>query len=329
MPTNPSLTRRSFTASLTAVASLGFGRTARAADYPSRPVHFLVPYAAGGGTDLITRALTDIVARDWKSSVVIENRPGGGTTIASMVALSAPADGYTLLAVSNGFLISPMMMPTPPYVWNRDFTGISLFAVSPHILVVHPSVPAKNFAEFVTWAKAEKDKATYASFGNGASNQIGFEMLKHKLGIDTTHVPYKGSAPALNDLIAGHVKCMLGDLQNVSEQIKAGTLRALAVANEKRLPSMPDVPTFDELGVKGFTSKSLFGAVARKGTPPEIIAKWGTALAAAVKQPAVQQRLGSLGLELVGSTPEQMNEFLAAEAVKAEQAVKESGAKIE
>jgi tripartite-type tricarboxylate transporter receptor subunit TctC len=122
---------------------------------------------------------------------------------------------------------------------------------------------------------------------------------------------------------------MLGDLQNVSEQIKAGTLRALAVANEKRLPSMPDVPTFDELGVKGFTSKSLFGAVARKGTPPEIIAKWGTALAAAVKQPAVQQRLGSLGLELVGSTPEQMNEFLAAEAVKAEQAVKESGAKIE
>jgi tripartite-type tricarboxylate transporter receptor subunit TctC len=174
MPTNPSLTRRSFTASLTAVASLGFGRTARAADYPSRPVHFLVPYAAGGGTDLITRALTDIVARDWKSSVVIENRPGGGTTIASMVALGAAADGYTLLAVSNGFLISPMMMPTPPYVWNRDFTGISLFAVSPHILVVHPSVPAKNFAEFVTWAKAEKDKATYASFGNGASNQIGF-----------------------------------------------------------------------------------------------------------------------------------------------------------
>jgi tripartite-type tricarboxylate transporter receptor subunit TctC len=122
---------------------------------------------------------------------------------------------------------------------------------------------------------------------------------------------------------------MLGDLQNVSEQIKAGTLRALAVANEKRLPSMPDVPTFDELGVKGFTSKSLFGAVARKGTPPEIIAKWGAALAAAVKQPAVQQRLGSLGLELVGSTPEQMNEFLAAEAVKAERAVKESGAKIE
>ena len=133
----------------------------------------------------------------------------------------------------------------------------------------------------------------------------------------------------MNDLIAGHVKCILGDLQNVSEQIKAGTLRALAVANEKRLPSMPDVPTFDELGVKGFTSKSLFGAVARKGTPPEIIAKWGAALAAAVKQPAVQQRLGSLGLELVGSTPEQMNEFLAAEAVKAEQAVKESGAKIE
>jgi len=312
-----------------ALAGTAPGTPASAAGYPARPVRFLVPYAAGGGTDLITRALTDIVARDWNASVVIENRPGGGTTIASMVALGAPPDGYTLLAVSNGFLVSPMMMPSPPYVWNRDFTGISLFAVSPHILVVHPSVPAKTFAEFATWAKAEKDKATYASFGNGASNQIGFEMLKHNLGLRTTHVPYKGSAPALNDLVAGHVKCMLADLQNVSQLVKVGTLHAIAVANEKRLPSMPDVPTLDELGVKGFTSKSLFGAVARKGTPPEIIAKWSTALAAAIKQPALQQRLGGLGVELIGSTPEQMNAFLAAEAVKAEQAVKESGAKME
>ncbi len=330
MPAHPSLTRRSFAASLTAFASLSLGRTAfAAADYPSRPVRFLVPYAAGGGTDLITRALTDIVARAWNASVVIENRPGGGTTIASMVALGAAPDGYTLLAVSNGFLVSPMMMPSPPYVWDRDFTGISLFAVSPHILVVHPSVPAKNYAEFVTWAKTEKDKATYASFGNGASNQIGFEMLKHKVGLATTHVPYKGSAPALNDLIAGHVKCMLADLQNVDQLLKAGTLRAIAVANETRLPSMPDVPTFDELGVKGFTSKSLFGAVARKGTPPEIIAKWSAGFADALKQPQLQQRLGGLGVELVGSTPEQMNAFLTAEAVKAAQAVKESGAKME
>jgi tripartite-type tricarboxylate transporter receptor subunit TctC len=329
MPDTLSLTRRSFAASLTAFASLSLNRAAFAADYPARPVRILVPYAAGGGTDLITRSLADIVSRAWNASVVIENRPGGGTTIASMVALGAPADGYTLLAISNGFLISPMMMTTPPYVWDRDFTGISLFAVSPHILVVHPSVPAKNFAEFVTWAKAEKDKATYASFGNGASNQIGFEMLKHELGLATTHVPYKGSAPALNDLIAGHVKCMLADLQNVDQLLKAGALRAIAVANEKRLPSMPEVPTLDELGVKGFTSKSLFGAVARKGTPPDIIAKWSAAFAAALKQPSLQQRLGGLGIELVGSTPEQMNAFLGAEAAKAEQAVKISGAKME
>ncbi|HVV43466.1 MAG TPA: tripartite tricarboxylate transporter substrate binding protein [Nitrobacter sp.] len=324
-----SITRRTFTATLAAVATTTLSRTSFAETYPSRPVRILVPYAPGGGTDLITRSLADIVSHAWNASVVIENRPGGGTTIATMTALGAAPDGYTLLAISNGFLISPLMMTPPPYVWNRDFTGVSLFAVSPHILVVHPSVPAKNFAEFVSWARSEGDKATYASFGNGSSNQIGFEMLKHTLGLKTTHVPYKGSAPALNDLVAGHVKCMLADLQNVSEFLKAGALRPIAVANEKRLPSQPDVPTFDELGVKGFTSKSLFGAVARKGTPPAIVAKWSAAFADALKQPALQQRLGHLGIELVGATPEQTNAFLSAEAAKAEQAVKDSGAKIE
>jgi tripartite-type tricarboxylate transporter receptor subunit TctC len=304
--------------------------SAVAADaYPSRPVRILVPFAPGGGTDLITRALADIVATEWKSTVVIENRPGGATTIATMAALSAPADGYTLLAISNSYLVSPLIMPSTSYVWDRDFTGISLFALSPHILVVNPSVPARTLEEFVAWAKAQNGNATYASFGSGSSNHLGFEMLKHKLGIEITHIPYKGSAPAMNDLVAGHINAMLGDLQNVSEQLKAGTLRAIAVANEKRLPSMPDLPTLDELGVKDFTSKSLFGAVARKDVPPEIIARWGVAFSDAIKQPAVKERLGGLGVELIGSSPEQMNVFLATEAVKTEEAVKESGAKMD
>ncbi|WP_315831533.1 tripartite tricarboxylate transporter substrate binding protein [Bradyrhizobium prioriisuperbiae] len=314
---------------LSLAALLALAGPARADDYPSRPVRIVVPFAAGGGTDLITRTLADIIASEWKAAIVIENKPGGGTTIAAQAVATAPADGYTLLATSNSFLVSPLLMPTKPYVWERDFTGVTLFAVSPHILVVHPSVPAKTLPEFIAWAKAQDGKAAFASFGSGSSNHLGFEVLKRKLGIELVHVPYKGSAPAMNDLVAGHVQAMLGDLQNVSEQLKGGTLRPIAVANESRIPSMPDLPTLNELGVTGFTSKSWFGALVRKGTSPEIVAKWSAAFADALKRPAVKERLASLGVDLVGSSPEQMQAFLASEAAKAEDAVKLSGAKME
>lgn len=302
---------------------------ARADDYPSRPVRIVVPFAPGGGTDLITRTLAEIVGAEWKATFVIENKPGGGTTIAAQSVAQAPADGYSLLATSNSFLVSPMLMETKPYVWERDFAMVSLFAVSPHILVVNPSVTAKTLPEFTAWAKAQGGKAAFASFGVGSSNHLGFEVLKRKLGIEIVHVPYKGSAPAMNDLVAGHVHAMLGDLQNVSELLQAGTLRAIAVANESRLASMPNLPTLDELGVKDFTSKSWFGAVMRKGTPPEIIAKWSAAFAAAVKQPSVEKRLASLGVTLVGGTPEETQAFFAVEARKSEEAVKLTGAKME
>lgn len=308
---------------------LATGGGAPAADYPVRPVRIVVPFAPGGGTDLITRTLADIVASEWKATVAIENRPGGGTTIAAQTVATAPADGYTLLATSNSFLVSPMLMPVKPYQWDRDFTGVSLFAVSPHILVVNAAVPARTLGEFVTWAKAQNGKATFASFGSGSSNHLGFEVLKRKLGIDVVHVPYKGSAPAMNDLVAGHVQAMLGDLQNVAPQIKAGTLRPLAVANETRLPSMPDLQTLEELGIKGFTSKSWFGAVARQGTPREIVAKWSAAFAVALKNRAVKERLGSLGVELAGLPPDGMQAFMAQEAAKSEEAVRLSGAKLE
>lgn len=323
------LTRFIIACAMACLTLASFVPLSAAEPYPTHPVKILVPFQAGGGTDLIARSLADIISAEWKSPVVIENRPGGGTTIASLAALSAAADGYTLLAASNSFIVSPMIMPQAPYQWDRDFTGVSLWAVSPHILVVNPTVPARTLDEFVAWAKTQDGKATFASFGSGSSNHLGFEVLKRKLGIEITHVPYKGSAPAMNDLVAGHVNAMLGDLQNVSEQLKGGTLRALAVANETRLPSMPDLPTLDELGVKGFTSKSWFAAVMRKDTPKEIVARWSDAFAAALKQSAVQQRLGGLGIELVGSTPEQTQSFLATEAAKAEDAVKASGTKAE
>jgi tripartite-type tricarboxylate transporter receptor subunit TctC len=314
-----------------AIACLAASSSPRSAaeEYPARPVRILVPFAPGGGTDLITRALADIIATEWKSSIVIENRPGGGTTIATLAALSAPADGYTLVAASNSFIVSPMIMPQPPYQWDRDFVAVSLFAVSPHILVVNPKLPVHTLDEFVAWTKAQGGKATFASFGSGSSNHLGFEVLKRMLGIEVIHIPYKGSAPAMTDLVGGHVDAMLGDLQNVAEQLKGGRLRAIAVANETRLPSIPDLPTLDELGVKGFTSKSWFGAITRRETPPDIVRRWSEAFAEAIKSPAVQQRLGGLGIQLVGSTSAQMQAFLATEAAKAEDAVKMSGAKME
>ena len=303
--------------------------SAFAADYPAHPVHIIVPFAPGGGTDLITRTLADIIAKEWNATIVIDNKPGGGTTIGAMAVATAPADGYTLLATSNSFLLTPMMLPAKPYVWDRDFTGVSLFAVSPHILVVNPAVPAHTLDEFAAWAKTQNGNVSFASFGSGSSNHLGFEVLRRKLGIEMVHVPYKGSAPALNDLLAGHVQAMLGDIQNVSGQITAGSLRPLAVANEKRLAAMPDLPTIDELGVKGFTSKSWFGAVMRKDTPPEIVAKWGAAFAEALRRPDVKARLAPLGVELAGYSPEQMQQFLTDEAAKGTEAVKTSGATME
>ncbi|MFZ5731243.1 MAG: Bug family tripartite tricarboxylate transporter substrate binding protein [Pseudomonadota bacterium] len=323
-----SLFRRTFIAS--AVAALAaLSAPAYANDYPTRPVRILVPFAPGGGTDLITRTLADVIAKSWNASVVIENKPGGGTTIATQAAIAAAPDGYTLLAAANSLIVSPMLMPAKPYVWDRDLTPISLFALSPHILVVHPSVPARTLPEFVAWVKAQGGKATFASFGSGSSNHLGFEMLKRELGIDIVHVPYKGSAPAMNDLVAGHVHAMLGDLQNVSEQMRGGTLRPIAVANEKRLSSLPDLPTLDELGVKGFTSKSWFGALAKTGTPPEIVAKWSSAFAEALKRPEVQQRIGALGIELIGSSPEETRAFMTREAARMEEAIRQAGVKAE
>lgn len=323
-----SLLRRAFIAS--AVAALAtLSAPAYANDYPTRPVRILVPFAPGGGTDLITRTLADVIAKSWNASVVIENKPGGGTTIATQAAIAAAPDGYTLLAAANSLIVSPMLMPTKPYVWDRDLVPVSLFALSPHILVVHPSVPARTLPEFIAWVKAQNGKATFASFGSGSSNHLGFEMLKRELGVDIVHVPYKGSAPAMNDLVAGHVHAMLGDLQNVSEQMQGGTLRPIAVANEKRLASLPDLPTLDELGVKGFTSKSWFGALAKSGTPPEIVTKWSNAFAEALKRPEVQQRIGALGIELIGSSPEETRAFMTREAARMEDAIKQAGVKAE
>ncbi|WP_170181841.1 Bug family tripartite tricarboxylate transporter substrate binding protein [Phreatobacter stygius] len=301
----------------------------QAEDYPAagRAIRVVVPFAAGGGTDAITRVVAEHVAKAWGAAVVIENKPGGGTMIASQGVAAAPADGYTVLAISNSFLVSPLLADQAPYDHARDFTGVALLASSPHVLVAHPAVPARNLAELAGWARAHPASASFASFGRGASNHLGFEVLKRRLGVEIVHVPYHGSAPALKDLIGGHVPMMLGDLQNVRELVVAGTLRAVAVANETRLASLPNVPTLVEAGIAGFTSKSWFGLVMRSGTSEPIVARWNAAVRAALADPAVRARLEPHGVTLTDTTPAEFDAFLRDEAAKAAAAIRLAGLK--
>lgn len=318
-------TRRSVVAGLVTLASIP---PAAAEDYPGgRPIRVVVPFAAGGGTDAITRIVAEHVAKAWGAAVVIENKPGGGTMIGAQAVGTAPADGYSVLAISNSFLVSPLLAERAPYDSGRDFTAVGLMASSPHVLVVNPSVPARTLAELTAWIKAHTATAGFASFGRGASNHLGFEVLKRRLGVEIVHVPYNGSAPAMKDLIGGHVPMMLGDLQNVREQIAAGTLRAIAVANEARLASLPDVPTVAEAGVTGFTSKSWFGLVMRAGTPGPVVAKWNAAVLAALADPEVRARLEPHGVTLGDMAAPEFGAFLAREAENAANTIRLAGLK--
>ncbi|WP_168201534.1 Bug family tripartite tricarboxylate transporter substrate binding protein [Phreatobacter aquaticus] len=303
--------------------------TAFADDYPAagRPIRIVVPFTAGGGTDAVTRIVAEHVAKAWGASIVIENKPGGGTMIATQSVAAMPADGYALLAISNSFLVSPLLAERAPYDPIRDFVGVAPMASSPHVLVVHPSVPARTLTELSAWAKANSATAAFASFGRGASNHLGFEVLKRRLGIELMHVPYGGSAPAMKDLIGGHVPAMLGDLQNVREQLASGNLRAIAVANETRLASLPDVPTVAEAGVAGFTSKSWFGLVMKAGTPTAIVDRWNIAVRAALADPGVRARLEPHGVTIADMAPEAYAGFLAAENQSVVDAVRQAGLK--
>lgn len=311
--------------SLAAALALATGNAgAQTYPEPGRAIRVVVPFAAGGGTDGVTRIVAEHVARRWNASFVIENKPGGGTMIATQSVGAASADGYTVLAISNSFLVSPLLAERPPYDPLRDFVAVAPMASSPHVLVVHPSVPATTVAEFAAWAKANPARATFASFGRGASNHFGFEVLKRRLGVEIVHAPYGGSAPAMKDLIGGHVPVMLGDLQNVRDQI-GGNLRALAVANETQLAALPGVPTMAEAGIPGFTSKSWFGLVMKAGTDPAIVEKWNAAVREALRDPSVRARLEPHGVTIPDMPVQAFAAFLAGENEAAHRIAREAG----
>ena len=316
----------------TAVVVLGgFHATAQTAtSYPSKPIRIVVPFPPGGATDILARAIGFELQKAWGHSVVIENKPGaGGNTGADLVAKSPP-DGYTLVMATVGtHAINMSLYAKMPYDAVKDFDPVVLVAGVPNLLVVHPSVNARTVKELTALAKAQPGKLNVASSGNGTSIHLAAELYKQMAGVDILHVPYKGSAPAVADLLGGQVQMMFDNMPVSLPHAKAGKLRALAVTSLKRSPALPDVPTMDEEGLKGFDATSWFGLLAPAGTPKDIVAKLNAASVAALATPDMRERLAAQGADPVGNTPEQFAAFIKAEIEKWAKIVKASGARVD
>ena len=290
---------------------------AAAQQFPSKPITLVVPYAPGGNVDISTRILQAGIGDSLGQPIIIENRPGAGGLIAGdYVARSAP-DGHTLFVGSNAsILLGPMTMPKPPYQWDKVFAPVSSLAVATNMLLVTPKLPVKTVTELVDYAKNNPGKLTLATSSSASINHFLAELLKLKTGITWTEVHYRGNAPAINDLMAGHVDVGLMQLTDSRQHLEAGTLRALAVLGPKRAPAVPEVPTIIEAGlpdVQGITFNGLF---APKDTPPAIVAKLSAAIRAALEKKMVIDKLGELGSDARGSTPEEFTKFLADETAK-------------
>lgn len=288
---------------------------------------FVVPYAAGGTGDMLSRAVAERIGTALGRTVMVDNKPGGGTVIGTQVAAQAPADGNTLLFVAASFVIQPQLLAKAPYDALRDFVPVALMASNPHVLVVHPSVPAKTLPEFLAWARA--NKAAFASFGNGSSGHLGFELFKKAGNFDMVHAAYKGSAPATQDLLAGNVQAMFADLPQVVNHVRAGKLKAIAVGSAKRDPALPDVPTLGEAGLPGFLSQSWYGVVVKAGTPADVVQKLQAAITAALADPKLRQALEPTGLEFIGGSSAEFAAFLKSEATRYGEAIRISGTKAE
>jgi tripartite-type tricarboxylate transporter receptor subunit TctC len=315
---------------LATVVLLAAAMPAAAQDYPNRPITLIVPYAAGGGNDLMARTAADKMSKALGQQIVIENRGGAGGSIATrQVAKSAP-DGYTLGLGGTGTLaIDPTLYSNVGYDPRKDFAPVGLIATSGLVICVHPSLPAQTISELIALAKKEPGKLNYASAGTGSGIHLGTEYLAHMAGIKLTHIPYKGSAPALTDLVGGHVAIYFSSLPPAIGLIKEGKVRALAVTGAKRSAILPDIPTVAEAALPGYEAVLHYGIVAPAGTPRPIIERLSTALRAAVMSDELKARLAEDGAEPLPSTPEEYAADIDREETKWSAIVKLSGAKAE
>jgi tripartite-type tricarboxylate transporter receptor subunit TctC len=301
---------------------------AQAQTYPNRPIRMVVPFSPGGAADTPGRMLMHKLSEALGQQVVVENKPGAGGTIGAETVAKAAADGYTLLMISNTHVISASLYKNLAYDAITDFTPVLQFGDAPNVLVVHPSLPAKSVKELIALAKEKPGTINYASSGNGSSQHLFAALFTSMAGINMFHIPYKGSAQATTELVAGEVKVGCPGIAGMMQYIKAGRLRALAVTGATRSPELPDVPTIAEAGVKGYEASLWLGILGPAGLPKEVVAKLNTAISGILKQPEVQKSLRTLGTEIVYRTPEEFGTYLRGERQKWANVVKEIGLKI-
>jgi tripartite-type tricarboxylate transporter receptor subunit TctC len=321
---------RCITTLLGAIALAAASAGAFAQAYPTKPVTIIVPWPPGGPSDIAARPMAKLLSEDMKQTFIIDNRGGAGGNIGSAMVAKAAPDGYTLLITSSApIVINPSLYKQMPFDPPKDLAPITNLLRVPLILAVHPSVPAKNLQELIAYVNSQKGKVQYASAGNGTPQHLTGELFKATAKLDMIHVPYKGSAPAITDLIGGHVPIMFDSAIAILPHIKSGKVRAIAITSAKRSSILPDVPTFEQSGMKGFESYAWYGFFAPAKTPKEIIAKLNAEALKAMKHPEWQKVLAETGSENVGDTPEQFAAFTKAEAAKWAKVVKDSGATID
>jgi tripartite-type tricarboxylate transporter receptor subunit TctC len=312
------------TAALAAAICAAAGTASAQSSFPSKAVRILVPYPAGGGVDVLTRTLGDVVSKQWGQSVVVENRPGAGGVIASQAVATSPPDGYTLIMVASGHATNPYLYSKIPYDTFKDFTAISLLASSPNILLVRADSPFKTVADVIAAAKAKPGSLSFAHAGTGTSTHLAGELLKNLAKIDLNAIPYKGGAPAINDLLGGQIPLSFNNGPESVGQLQAGTLRALAVTTADRAPFLPNVPSMSE-AVPGYDTGVWWGLLGPGGMPPEVLAKLSRDFVAALNTDAVKERLTKLGALPIGSSPQQFDAKIRADYEKWGPIIKAAG----
>lgn len=313
------------------VAFLAFAASAAGAQtYPFKTIEWVVPYAAGGGSDVVARALSEPMSHSLGQTIVINNKPGAATNIGADYAARAKPDGYTLLTGDTATLAAnPSLYSKLTYNAAKDFTPVGLMARFPMVLVVNPAVPAKNLKEFLTWAKAHPAGVSYASPGAGSPHHLATELFRGKTGLNLVHVPYRGAAPAVQDVVGGQLPFMFVDTAAGMAFINAVRLRAIGIASAKRIKNFESIPTLDEQGLKGFEAFAWQGLVAPAGTPADAVVKLNKAMVDALNTTSVKARFQVLGLEAIGGTPQQMASYAAAEREKWARVIRDGGIKLE
>ncbi|MDB5862020.1 MAG: hypothetical protein JWQ76_5709 [Ramlibacter sp.] len=302
---------------------------AAAAEYPDKPIKLVVPFAAGGPTDVMARIVAQKLGERLAQPVTVDNRVGASGTVGMMHVVRSPADGYTLLWANTNLATNPALFKSATYDPVKDFAPIAMVGKLPFMLVVHPDFPARTVREFVEYVRARPGQVSYASAGNGTMAQISMELIKSISGLKITHVPFQGSAPAINAVLGGHVPVYIDTVSALKDYAGTQRMRPLAVLSAKRLAAVPNIPTLAESGFPGFEIVAFAGVLAPAGTPPAVVARLSAEIKAIMEMPEVRERISALGTEPLASTPAEFTQFLQAEVPRVAGILRESGATID